>query len=417
MVLATCRMAGATYDIVVLSSSPPDGRHVAPRALRPASPLDRRVAMPSSPLRSLSPLPRPRRATAGASPSGSRAAPVPARVERGFATARSLLANISTDDWGLSAIEEALERGRAPTGLENTIKASKPPRKRATKATATGEDAAKPKAKPKPRARNPKTLGAEQATDDPSNTGATATTTSSYFAKLPEADAAASTREPAAPPSEPKPTKPRKPRTKKATTDDGDVQTTLKKARVTKPRGVPKGAKKSQEKAAEVASAHFRSRSTGGGAVELDPEVTTVARGQGPQISDASTWDVPLSPSARSNGPPKQRPPDPICPLDLDEAVSRRQNWTPPPDTERQEVLTSSSGKENKPGLGRESFTSLLSGYSYARTDAQSEQSISKSTSAEVTGAMKRRRVEVSCTCILSSIRDPLMIGIVAGST
>ncbi|KAF2439885.1 hypothetical protein P171DRAFT_476298 [Karstenula rhodostoma CBS 690.94] len=375
-------MAGATYDIVVLSSSP-DSHHVAPRALSPASPLERRVAMPSSPLRSRSPLSGPRRATAGASRTGSRAAPVPIGVERGFATARSLLADININDRGLSAIEEALESRRAPTGPENTIKASKPPRKRATKAAATGEDAAKPRAKPKPRGRKPKTTGAEQATGDASHAEVVTTTTSSYFAKLPAA------------PPEPKPTKPRKPRTKKATTDDGEIQTTIKEARVTKPRGATKVTKKAREKAAEVASAHFRSRGAADDAAGLYQQDTTVAGGQSAQIGDDSIWDVPMSPSARCNGPPKQRPPDPSYPLDLDEAVNRRRDWTPPPETEQQEILTSSIGKENKPLPEKESFTSLLSGYSYAQVDARSEQPASKSTPTEVTGAVKRRRVEL----------------------
>ncbi|OAG02303.1 uncharacterized protein CC84DRAFT_1262262 [Paraphaeosphaeria sporulosa] len=384
-------MAGATYDIVVLSSSPPDSLHVGPRALSPASPLERRVAMPASPLRSLSPPPIPKRAVAGASLSGSRAAPVPMGVERGFATARSLLADISINDRGLSAIEEALESRRVPTGPENTIKASKPARKRATKATAVDEDAAKPKAKPKPRGRKPKTTSAEKVTSNASNAEATATT-SSYFAKLPGADVAASTREPAAAPPEPKP---RKPRTKKATTDNGEIQTTIKKVRVTKPRGATKITKKVQEKAAEVASAHFRSRGAEHHTAGLNQPDTTVAGGQSARVGDDTIWDVPLSPSARSNGPPKQRPPDPDDPLDLDEAVSRRRDWTPPPDTKRQEILTSSTGKENKPVAEKESFTSLLSGYSYARMETQSQKSASETACTEVTGAMKRRRLEL----------------------
>jgi hypothetical protein len=303
---------------------------------------------------------------------GSRAAPVRVGVERGFATTRSLLADIDINDSGLNVIEAALESRRAPTGPENTIKASKPLRKRATKTAGTGEDAAKLKAKPKPRGRKPKTTIAEQATADASN-AENIPTTSSYFAKLPADNTTASTRKSAAAPPETNTTKPRKPRTKKSTTDDGEIQTTIKKARVTKPRGATKAATKAQDKAAEVASAHFRT------AVD-------------------STWDVPLSPSARSNGPPKQRPPDPDRPLDLDEAVSRRRDWTPPPDTERQGIPTSSSRKENKPVPEKTSFTSLLSGYSYARLDGEPDLAVSMSTSVEPNGGMKRRRVEVGHT-------------------
>jgi hypothetical protein len=394
-------MAGATYDIVVLSSSPPDRHDVAPRALSPASPLERRVAMPSSPLRTPSLSRSPQRATSGVSRTGSRAAPVPVGVERGFATARSLLADINIDDRGLSAIEAALESRRAPTGPENTIKASKPPRKRATKAAGTGEDAAKPKAKPKPRARKLKTTGAEQVTADASN-AETTTTTSSHFARMPATDAAASTRKSAAAPPETKTSKPRKPRTKKATTNDGEIQTTIKKARVTKPRGSTKAANKAQEKTAEVASAHFRSRGVGDVGADMDRQDNTVTGGQGARLGGDSIWDLPLSPSAQSNGPPKQWSLDSDHPLDLDEAVSRRRDWTPPPDTERQEILISSTGKENKPVPEKETFTSLLSGYSYARLDGQPEPAVSMSTSVEPNGGVKRRRVEVGHTCIHS---------------
>lgn len=411
-------MAGATYDIIVLSSSPPDSRHVAPRAHSPASPLERRVAMASSPPRFLSPPPLPNRATVGASLSGSRAAPVPIGVERGFATARSLLADISIDDRGLSAIEEALESRRAPTGPQNTIKASRPPRKRAPKAAATGEDAAKPKAKPKPRGRKPKITGVGQAPGDAHIAGVT-TTTSAYFAQLPAGDAAAATHELATTTPEPKPTKPRKPRTKKAATDDGEAQTTIKKARVTKPRGATKAPKKAREQAVEVASAHFRTRGVDDDAAAPHRRGTPSAGvqgagGQSALTGDASLWDVPSSPSARSHGPPKQRPPNSDYPLDLDEAVSRRRDWTPATETERQEFLTSSTGKENRPVPETESFTTRLSAYSYGCMDFETEPSASRSTSTEVAGATKRRRMEVSYTPTRGG--HSLMIAIVAGS-
>lgn len=391
-------MAGATYDIVVLSSSPPDSHDAAPPA--PASPAERRVATPPSPLLSSSPLLSPRGATSGALRSGSRAAPVPTGTERGFATARSLLADININDRGLSAIEEALEHARAPTGPANTIKASNPPRKRAPKVRNASGLADKPKATAKPRGRKAKATSAELVTGRVSNLEATDATTSSHFATVPAADATAPTRETAKSPSELQPAKaPRKPRAKKAATGDCGAQTTIKRTRITKPRASTKTAKKAQEAAAEVLSAHFRARGTGDDAV--DSRQTHVANSgfQNPQTSDASLWDVPLSPSTRSNGPPKQRPPDADLSLDLDAAVSRRRDWTPPPESVHQEILSGSVGKENRPdaiGLGKEGFTSMLSGYSYAHSAVQSVQLASNSVSSEAPAAMKRRRVEVS---------------------
>ncbi|KAJ4351889.1 5'-flap endonuclease [Didymosphaeria variabile] len=323
---------------------------------------------------------------------GSRTAPVPVGVGRGFATARSLLADIDINDRGLNAIEEALESRRAPTGPENTTKASKP-RREATKAKTVDarENVVKPKPKANPRGRKPKATGAEQPTGDVSTAG-TATTISSRFMILPATDAAASTREHAAAALEPKPAKARKPRAKKATTDDSEIQTTIKRAKVTKPRATQ--AKKKAQKAAEVVSAHFRSRGTGDDATGIDQENATNGGNLDSRIDEASMWGVPLSPS-RSKGPPKQRPPDPGLPLDLEEAVIRRRNWTPPPDSVRQELFTSSTGKENRPIREKESFTSMLSGYSYARLDDHSEASTTKPTSNEVIGAIKRRRVEL----------------------
>ncbi|KAL1596581.1 5'-flap endonuclease [Paraconiothyrium brasiliense] len=314
-------------------------------------------------------------------------------VERGFATARSLLADIDINSRGLNAIEEALESTRAPTGPENTIKASKP-RKRApkTKAADAGKNAEKPKPKANPRGRKPKTTDAEQPAGDASNAGTTITT-SSHFARLPATDVAASTRESVAPALELKISKPRKSRAKKATTDDSEIQSTIKKAKVTKPRAT-RVTKKTQEEAAGVVSAHFRPHDPGDDAVGTDQGKIIHVGTLDSRIDEASIWDVPLSPSRRK-GSLKQRPADLGLPLDLDEAVSRRRNWTPPPDSLRQEVLTSSTGKENRPVQEKESFTNLVSGYSYARLDNQSEASTTKPNSTEVVGAMKRRRVEL----------------------
>ncbi|KAF1979033.1 hypothetical protein BU23DRAFT_595501 [Bimuria novae-zelandiae CBS 107.79] len=378
-------MAGSTYDAVVLSSSPPTAPDAAP--LSPASP-EQRVAMPATSSWALSPLTRPKRATPGAFRSGSRAAPVPDGVGRGFATARSLLVDININDRGLSAIEEAIEASRAPT--DGIIKATKKPRKRAAKPT-VGEPTEKPKAK---RGQKPKASNA--GGDDG------AATTSSHFAKLPapdaDTDANAPTREIIAPTTETKAVKPRKPRAKKATTGDGETQATITTAKVTKPRAPRKTTKKAKGKAAEVVSAHFRSRATVDDAVEPEEERTTNAEGSKPTIGDEAIWDVPLSPSARSRGPRKQRPPDPELPLDLDVVVGRRTDWTPPPETMHQDIVISSTGKENNADAvvtTHGAFSTILSGYSYAHLSAPPENPSSRSASTEPVGVMKRRRVEL----------------------
>ena len=396
-------MAGASYDIVVLSSSPPDAHDAAaaaavaaPHARSPSSAQPRRVAMPAPSSQSLSPPFGPQIPPANALESGSRAAAVPDGVGRGFATARSLLADMDISDRALSAIEQAVEASRLPTGPGGTIKASKPRKPRATKGAAAAEGTAeKPKAK---RGRKPKaTTATEEFPGDGPDSGAALPTTSAHFAQAPATDHVAS----AASPPEPKPTKARKPRAKKGTAANGEVQTTIAPAKVTKPRAARKTTKKAQDTAAEVVSAHFRSRDT--------LERTADGEGQGPAAADGSRSlrceeslvDAPGSPSARSRGPPKQKPPDldPDLPLELDAAIGRRRGWTPPPETVRHDILTSSTGKENRPDaldVDKPNFTSMLSGFSYAHSDAQPEQPAARAISAETASAMKRRRVDVS---------------------
>lgn len=379
----TCRMAGASYDIVVLSSSPPDARDAA--AAHPRSPTSaqaRRVAMPAPSSQSLSPLFSPQMHPASALRSGSRAAAVPEGAGRGFATARSLLADMDITDSGLSAIEQVVECRRMPTGPEGTIKATRPRKPRATKAAAAAAaegTAEKPKAK---RGRKPKAGTTEQSAGDGLSAGFI---TSSHFAQAPAIDAVG--------PPEPKLTKARKPRAKKGTAADGEIQTTIAPAKVTKPRAPRKTTKKAQEKAAEVVSAHFQSRATSEKTAGTEEPSGAAADGSRSLVSADSTWDVPASPSARSRGPPKQKPPDrdPDLPLDLDAAVGRRRDWTPPPETVHRDVLTSSTGKENRPDAvdaDKPNFTSMLSGFSYSHLDAQPE--------PQAASVMKRRRVDVS---------------------
>lgn len=385
-------MAGAAYDIVVLSSSPPEPHHdAAPPALSPTSAQQQRVAMPATSSQSMSPLLSPQRPTDGALGSDSRAAPVPLPVSAGsgFATARSLLAEIDVNDRGLSAMANALESRRAPTGPEGTVKASRRPRKSTTKKAEGGEDAEKPKAK---RVRKPKASNADGAASKATNAPAT---TSSYFANVPATENEPSARELASGPPDTKVTKARKPRAKKAAKGDGETQTTIKPAKITKPRAPRKSTKKAQGKAAEVVSSHFNARDTENGTTG-SKESDATAEAPVSRNEEETIFDVPSSPSARSRGLPKQRPPGPDLTLDLDAAIGRRRDWTPPLETKRQEILTSSVGKENKAEMSTKKdgdFTSLVSGYSYEQPDTEPT---SRLASADTAGAMKRRRVEVS---------------------
>lgn len=390
-------MAGTSYDIVVLSSSPPEARDAAaPRPLSPASAPQRRVAMPATSSRSLSPLPSPQRPPPGALRSGSRAVPVPEGASRGFATARSLLADIDISGAGLSAIEQAIEARRAPTGPEGTIKATKPRKPRAKKAVDGEAAAEKPKAK---RGRKPKASNAEQPLEGALHAGVAATATSSHFVRASTDNVVA---EAEAPPPEPKTVKTRKPRAKKAAADGSEIQTTITTAKVTKPRAPRKTSKKAQEKVAEVVSAHFRSRDLAGDtAVPEQQQLATTTEAGPSAVGEESIWEITTGPPARSRGPPKQKPPDADSnlPLDLDAAVERRREWTPPADTVREDMLISSTSKEHLPGAtgaDNSAFTSLLSGFAYARLGGQSEQQTAKEASVEAVNLTKRRRVDVS---------------------
>lgn len=398
------RMAPSTFDIVVLSSSPPDHdarastSAAAPQSLSPSSPCsihrhEQRVAMPAlSPLQ-LSPRASQQRRTAGALKSGSKAATIPEGALRGFATARSLVAadvdeELPEFDWGLAGgrnDDHDGERGRKRSGegLGKAIAA----------AVDAGGDAEVPKPKNKPRARNmPKPTITRKRAPVP--------TTSCHFAPALESDP-----DPVLDPietldnsSKAKTTKPRTPRAKKAPAADGEKQTTIKKARITKPRASAKTSKAAstkvaKEKAADVVSAHFR---------EATEEAAANDAAYVP--NENSVWEVPLSPSDKRSSRAKQQANN--QPLELEEAVSRRRDWTPTRDTEALHVLPDSAGKENDTAFAisqKGSFTSLLSGYAYAHMDLGSDVTTSKTSISEGTGVVKRRRVEVGVLIQCSS--------------
>ncbi|KAJ4350842.1 5'-flap endonuclease [Ascochyta clinopodiicola] len=383
-------MAGKEYTIVVLSSSPPaPDVYNSPHYAAP----NRRVAMPPSSPFALSPPSSPRKHVPGALTSGSRAVPIPEKATRGFATVSSLVrsehfANRRSEPTEVQQIESQENLFRS------TEESAKKPRKRITKdATATSGEKPKPQPTPKPKGRKTradKELYSDTVPDDPELR--LPRTTKSPL--LDSADAHAileASTEPAAVVSKlTKTGKPRKPRAKKGKVDTGGTEAKPKRTRVTKPKAVAK-AENAQREAADVVSAHF-----------LVGQDNSIGNSQAPgatidaDIRDVSIRDVSQSPRSRQKA--LQRPSDALAErLDLEEAVTRRRDWTPPRDTAAQSPSTVSTGKENRPSAHDAlagTFTHIISNFTY------------ESPTAKVTGnkampaavnpsATKRRRVEL----------------------
>lgn len=365
-------MAGKEYTIVVLSSSPPvPDVYNSPHYAAPT----RRVAMPPSSPFALSPPSSPRRNPPGALTSGSRAVPIPENATRGFATVSSLVrsehfAQHIDDDF--VEVEQVQSRSVSPEGTCEGTAAVKVPRKNATKnATAI----------PKPRARKPKAdkeVDKDTVSHDPELR--LPRTTKSPFFEDPSAQRTLEipTEPAAAAPKLTKSGKPRKPRVKKEKIENGDAEPKRKKTRVTKPKAAAK-AGKAQREVADVVSAHFPT--------DKDQENADV---QGKSI-----WEVPRSPPTRQKSLSKQRPPDPTVErLDLEEAVTRRRDWTPPRDTVALSPSTNSTGEEEKPmstDTTKGTFTHLVSNFTYESPTAYATSNVTKAAS----GVTKRRRVEL----------------------
>jgi len=396
-------MAGASYDIVVLSSSPP-----AHDLYAPSSPLNgtptcppRRVAMPASPLLALSPPVSPRKKISGASALGSRKADIPPDAIRGFATVGSLVrsehfAQHFDDD--IPGQENEQSQNKSPDDLENLTATKKKPGRRSAAASTADNDA---KPKPKPRARKTKAADKETSTIDP-ELRLPAPKVSPFFA-------AEGAQAPIEPPDEPavdapkltKSGKPRKPRAKKEKVDAEDEVPKPKKTRVTKPKAAKAKAGGKLREEACVESAHFRKPEDTGDAITAgvlatrDSAATEIV-GSG----DASIWDVPQSPKPKKKRAPKKPPPDPVIEnLELEEAVSRRRDWTPPRDTAIPIPSTDSVGKENKQielDTDNGGFTHMISNFAYAQAlPAQVASTVADSATGTM-AATKRRRVEVS---------------------
>jgi hypothetical protein len=396
--LLRLRMAGTSYDIVVLSSSPPAHDLYAPSSPLNGSPRSspRRVAMPASPLLAHSPPVSAQKRASGASAHGSRKADIPRDAMRGFATVGSLVRSEhfaqQFDDDTVRKDHVQSRKGSIEAG-EDVTATKKKPRKRS--ATAPGEDGdAKPKSKP--RARKPNAANPETTTLDPELRLPTPKI-SPFFATEDAQDLVEPPKGPADDvPKLTKSGKPRKPRAKKEKIEGEDVLPKPKKPRATKPKSNAKGSGEVQRHGACIESAHFSTH------VTIDaPAIagSTNANIKLSNIDDASIWEVPKSPQPKKKRLPKQRPKETVKDLDLDEAVSRRRDWTPPRDTAAASPFTDSVGKENKAidaDTANGGFTHLISNFAYAQgLPAQ----VAATVAASTTGSMavtKRRRVEVS---------------------
>ncbi|KAJ4364028.1 5'-flap endonuclease [Neocucurbitaria cava] len=394
-------MAGTCYEIVVLSSSPPAAElYDAPSPPKGFSPATRRVAMsPPSPL-AFSPPASPERTAAGASKTNPRAAPIPEGVVRGFATVGSLVRSehfADQPDDDLTKTQQPQSRRRSLEGAEEKSRVSNKPRKRAAKKS-TADDTTE--AKPKPRARKPKADKPNTALDP--DLRLPASTKSPFFPiedAVPPIDAPKETADPA--PKLTKSGKPRKPRAKKQPPEHGKAETESKpkRTRTTKPKGAA-GAGKLQREGASVVSSHFRGNGDRGeeaAADELGPRKS--ADLQNAADESISLWEIPPSPRPANKAPVKQRPPDPIAEgLQLEEAVARRRDWTPPPqDTAVTTPFTDSVGKENKQSAqdANGTFTHMLSNFAYARSPSAQITLKTVSSTTDATAATKRRRVEL----------------------
>lgn len=153
--------------------------------------------------------------------------------------------------------------------------------------------------------------------------------------------------------------------------------------------------RKGKGKDTSLVSAHFPEEADRGEGSATRPSVET----QDTRIEYPSIWEVPESPRPKKKAAPKQREPDPIAEgLDLEEAVVRRRDWTPPPDTTIPSPFTDSTGKENK-ALTQNAdgtFTNLLSNFAYAQSPSAQVTAKSANANTEVAAATKRRRIEVS---------------------
>ncbi|KAF2649073.1 hypothetical protein K491DRAFT_783598 [Lophiostoma macrostomum CBS 122681] len=371
-------MAGS-FQLMLLSSSPP-GSSGGLRCFSPRPPAQQRVAMAPPAHQTPSPPETTKTKTPGALQTGSRAAPISDGAPVGFATAGSL---VKSRHFALDADHDSAGIGPAQSrhsSLQHADTAAEAPKKRrrlSTKAAATSSMAhVEPK---RPRARNANKGKSHNAASRPA-----ASTTSAHFSETaaPAIDPIDETAPPA--PANSKSAKPRKPRAKK------------QQSKVVKPKTAATSRGKAAPKAPATVSGHspqetFNSNSGNGkvaGGMQGRTEV--------PDSEDDSIYELPSSPRYMPSPSKNLILPYPLQQAhDLDEAVTRRRDWTPTRDTGSRAALEGSTAKENIPLPTKPAaFTSIISGYAFA--DAQplskADQEVAHNQEVRVT---KKRRIEL----------------------
>lgn len=343
-----------TFDIVLLSSSPPTSSGGRRYAATPPS-NQQRVMTPAHPSLLLESNESTKKDTSGALKSGSRAAPIPHGAERGFATASSLVKSHHFND------EPEAEADIEPTEkVQPKRKARKLPRD--DNDTDLIESAVKPK--PKKTRRTKPSTGGEKAATNASSRPETATT-SSHFTILdaPVSGTTTST------------SKLRKPRVKKATKSITESTT----AAADDPK--PKRQRKSRVKV---------------GINKDDTSGTAPPKAALTKLDDDGEREVPNSP-ARTKSTRRKRTSQALVDeaLDLEEAVVRRQDWTPVKDT-CTNVLGSDSVTKELEGLDPSvnTFTSMVSSFAFADAPVQLD-AVARPVVLGDVETTKRRRVEL----------------------
>jgi hypothetical protein len=288
---------------------------------------------------------------------------------RGFATVSNL---VRSEHFANLENEHAEELPKKPRmgSLEEIQEAktvAKQPRTRAAAAKkVTAADGDKPL--PKPRTRKPKPDAGGGPPDTVKRT--VRVTKSPYFP-----DAGLDTApEPQDAPAEGAPkltktVKPRKPRAKKETTE-GSIDPKQKKPKAAKPT---KAVLQDKRNVANL---------------DTTPNAD----------ENRSIWDMPCSPPKSKGESSKERSlGPPTDDLGLEQATSRRRDWTPPRDTVAQAPFTESTGKENDHTEQecQNTFTHMVSNFTYESPTTRPAGAIVKPVLIN-TGVSKRRRVEVS---------------------
>ncbi|XP_014557444.1 hypothetical protein COCVIDRAFT_97231 [Bipolaris victoriae FI3] len=385
-------MVGSTYDVVILSSSPPA---ISPQRNAPS----RRVAVPASSPLVLSRPASPLRSTTGASTTNPKAVPIPEGALRGFATVGNLVRSehfTSRLDDDFTAIQQARLQKDTVDVVENTEKPRKRSKKKSIAATNESE---KPKPKSRARKQNPKSEKEILDSDDELRRPQRLAK-SPFFNDEPSESATRAPSETTDAPKLTKSGKPRKPRAKKQKAEEEAVEPVAKpkRMRVTKPKKTAVKSGNEQPDDVSVVSAHFQTevdKDDGSISISAQKSVETKDRSGG---HPTSIWDVPDSPRPKKVTSLKQRPPTSVAePLELEQALVRRQDWTPPRDTTTTSPNADSTGKENisLAQNAEDKFTNLLSNFAYAQSPSAQTTTKAGCLVEEVMATTKRRRIEL----------------------